>query len=256
MRRLWLTAFLAVCWPLAVVLAQGRSAAESVVREGNSLYERGDYQGAVAKYEQALAAGFESGALYFNLGNAYYRLGDIGRAILNYERARRLLPDDEEVRFNLELANLKTVDRIVVPPKFVLFRFVENFKNWLALGTLLRVVMGLYLIVVALVIGIVLDRQGRARRPLKAGLWAFGLLLLLFAATLAGRLHERAHVAEAVVLAEKVAALSGPHEEAAEQFFLHAGAKVRIEEVSGSWCRIRLPDGKVGWLPATAMERI
>ncbi|MCR4440073.1 MAG: tetratricopeptide repeat protein [bacterium] len=256
MRKYWLIAFLVVCLPVALVLAQGRSAAESVVREGNSLYERGDYQGAVAKYQQALASGFESGALYFNLGNAYYRLGDIGRAILNYERARRLLPEDEEVRFNLELANLKTVDHIVVPPKFILFRFVESFKDWLAFGTLFRVVMGLYLIVVALVIGLVLDRPGRVHRPLRAGLWLFGFLLVLFAVTLAARLHEATRLAEAVVLEEKVAALSGPGEEAAEQFFLHAGAKVRIEEVSGSWCRIRLPDGKVGWLPAAAMERI
>ena len=31
---------------------------------------------------------------YANLGNAYFKTGQKGRAILNYERARRLMPQD------------------------------------------------------------------------------------------------------------------------------------------------------------------
>lgn len=256
MKRIVWTITVFVALPVVGAFAQGRSYAERLMREGNSLYERGDYQAAVARYQEALEAGYESGALYFNLGNAYYRIGDVGRAILNYERARRLLPDDEEVRFNLELANLRAVDRIVIPPRFILLRWMEDFKNWLGLGALFWLVMGLYAGVAGLLVGIILDRQGKMRRILRTVVWVLAVPLVVFALNLAVRLHEAHQSNEAIVLEDKVAARSGPDQDFSEQFFLHAGAKVRVEEVSGGWCRIRLPDGKVGWLPAATMERI
>ena len=46
--------------------------------------------------------GWSSAALY-NLGNAYVRAGKPGLAVLNYERARLLAPDDPDVEANLIL---------------------------------------------------------------------------------------------------------------------------------------------------------
>jgi hypothetical protein len=46
--------------------------------------------------------GWSSAALY-NLGNAYVRAGKPGLAVLNYERARLLAPDDPDVEANLML---------------------------------------------------------------------------------------------------------------------------------------------------------
>src|SRR5262249_18396747 len=43
----------------------------------------------------------ESGNLYFNVGNAWFKAGDVGRAILDWERARRLVPGDPDLLANL-----------------------------------------------------------------------------------------------------------------------------------------------------------
>ena len=51
--------------------------------------------------------------LYYNLGNAYYRMDDITHAVLAYERALLLSPGDTDVRFNLQMARSKTIDKIV-----------------------------------------------------------------------------------------------------------------------------------------------
>lgn len=222
--------------------------------EGNHLYERGDYQGAAEKYERIVTLGYESGAVYYNLGNCYFRLKSIGRAILNYERARRLLPDDEAVNFNLDLANLLAVDRIIAPPQFILFKYVTTFKNWLTIDQLCWITLSCYLICMALLILRIFTRRRKLQAFIVAGIVIVALPLVLFAATLVVRAHEARHTIEALVLSAKISVMSEPSPEATEQFYLHEGAKVRIEDSSGQWLRIRLADGKVGWLLASTVE--
>ena len=72
----------------------------------NALYKDGQYTAAASDYEQLRNAGLESGNLYFNLGNAYFKAGQRGKAILNYERAHRLLPSDPDVEANLDVRAL------------------------------------------------------------------------------------------------------------------------------------------------------
>ena len=70
-------------------------------------YRAEDYDKAAAAYEEVLRGGKESGALYYNLGNSYFKKGSLGKAVLNYERARRLVPRDGDLNFNLEYARAK-----------------------------------------------------------------------------------------------------------------------------------------------------
>ena len=46
------------------------------------------------------------------MGNAYYRLDNITQAVLAYERALMLSPGDKDIRFNLQFARSKTIDKI------------------------------------------------------------------------------------------------------------------------------------------------
>ena len=87
-------------------------------QEGNRLYQEGDFQAALSSYQRVIETGLESGEIYYNVGNSYFKLGDLARAILNYERARRLLPGDEDVRANLDLARSLTADEIEPRQRF------------------------------------------------------------------------------------------------------------------------------------------
>ena len=62
----------------------------------------------------------------YNLGNCYYKTDRLALAILNYERAALLDPGNSDVRFNLELARSKTIDKIT--PESEMF-FVTWYKN-------------------------------------------------------------------------------------------------------------------------------
>ena len=88
-------------------------------------YKKGNYMQAIRDYEELLKKG-PSVELYYNLGNAYYRTDNITRAVLNYERALLLSPGDDDIRFNLQMARSKTIDKIT--PKSEMF-FVTWYKS-------------------------------------------------------------------------------------------------------------------------------
>src|SRR6266571_8467857 len=85
--------------------------------QANQSYRNGDYKKAAQLYEKILDNGYESAALYYDLGNCYFKLENIPATILSYERARRLAPHDEDISYNLRLANLRVVDKIDALPR-------------------------------------------------------------------------------------------------------------------------------------------
>jgi len=86
--------------------------AVELYRQGNLLYEQDRFAEAGRTYERIVQRGIQNGYVYFNLGNAYFKQQRIGQAILAYERASRLIPRDDDVKTNLSVVNLKTLDQI------------------------------------------------------------------------------------------------------------------------------------------------
>ena len=93
--------------------------------DADSAYAHEHYQKAAQQYEQLLKKGVSS-ELYYNLGNCYYRMDNFTKAVLNYERALMLSPGDEDIRFNLQMARSKTIDKIV--PESEMF-FVTWYRS-------------------------------------------------------------------------------------------------------------------------------
>ena len=78
--------------------------------QANTAYINNDFPTAISLYETILSSGRQSGKLYYNLANAYFKEQEIGRAILNYNRALRLNPGNEDIRYNLQVAEKMTKD--------------------------------------------------------------------------------------------------------------------------------------------------
>ena len=79
--------------------------------QADSAYAAEKYEEAIPIYTALLKEG-EHADIYYNLGNCYYKTDRLALAILNYERAALLDPGSSDVRFNLELARSKTIDKI------------------------------------------------------------------------------------------------------------------------------------------------
>lgn len=220
---------------------------EEVFFKANQAYKEGRFQEAVDGYSSLLGSGEESGHLYYNLGNAYFRLDRLGPAILNYEKARRVIPRDADLNFNLRLARDQTQDAIVEPRGFIKTAFF--WIDSLSLDELLRVFIVLNLFFWAILL---------IRLFLRAE-WTYYLTLILLIAWLLAGLssglkgYQEETANRAVILEKEVAILAGPDIQDTVLFKLHEGTRVRHERREEGWRLIALPDGKRGWIKADAL---
>ena len=100
---------------------------KTLAEEATKMYQEGDYQKAIDLYNEMLSDDMESATVYYNLGNCYYKQGEIAKAILNYERALLLHPGDNDIKYNLTMAQKATVDNIKVLPELFLVRWYNAF---------------------------------------------------------------------------------------------------------------------------------
>jgi tetratricopeptide (TPR) repeat protein len=229
---------------------------EQVFQQGNMLYQQGSLDEARKAYELLLGQGYVSGELYYNLGNVYYRTGNIARGILFYERAARLIPQDEDLQHNLTLANLRITDRIEPTPRLFIWDWWDGLKSALSLQGLTWLMFFSYLVVIAFVALLLLGGSYTVRRVGLIGSAVTGVLFLLVLAVFIGRLADLGATDEAILMTPVATVKNSPDPKSSDAFVLHSGVKVRVIDRVSEWVNIRLADGKQGWLERSSIEGI
>jgi tetratricopeptide (TPR) repeat protein len=227
---------------------------DDLFHQGNAFYQAGQYEQALESYQKILNAGYESGPLYFNMGNCSYKLSRIGQSILWFERAKRWMPADEDLKTNLALANLAVVDKIEIPPEFFFFKIIHFIVYLIPKPILLIAVIAFYFLAVGSFILWMLGRKNFWRSVGLRGAATFGVFFAVSGIILLSQIREDRARREAVILASKVDVMSAPGEqEGTEVFTLHEGTKVSLDREAGQWIEIILPDRKVGWVKKDAL---
>jgi tetratricopeptide (TPR) repeat protein len=242
----------------SLVIAGISSADEAAQRfeQANQLYLQAKYPDAVAQYEKIVQSGFESGELYFNLGNAYYKSGNIQKAILNYERARQLLPRDEDVQFNLQLANLQVVDKIDAVPRLFVYRWADSMLALFSLSTMGWIVYSFFILTLAAFAFFLYARTYPQKRlSMFAGL-VFSTALILTMIGYGVQSYKETNTEFAIVMSDVANIKAAPDSKGNDLFVLHKGLRVQVLDSVNHWRKIRLADGKVGWIPEEDCESI
>lgn len=232
------------------LLAQ--SATEIYISAGD-LYKQKQFSEAAVSYEKLLAQGYRSADVYYNLGNCYFKMDSIGKCILNYERALRLAPGDEDAAHNLRLAALRTVDKIEPVPQLAILTWWNHMLEFYTSATWASFsLLVLWLAWLVGAVGLLLGRK-RISFSVAGFLTMLSFVFLFFA--LVQRQHENA-TNRAILMAASANVKSAPDDNAGNLFLLHEGTRLQILDRVGEWNKIRLEDGKVGWVPRRLTEVI
>jgi tetratricopeptide (TPR) repeat protein len=216
--------------------------------KANAEYSAGRFPEAIRLYQQAVAAGETTAALFYNLGNAQYRAGDFGRAILNYERALALEPQHPEAEANLRLVRDKA-------------RALELQSNWWDTLTA-RASSKHYAIAAAVafwiaafaVAGLSLARR-RSAKLVATAIFAMTIVAATIGALYVLETGNKGRAA-AIIVAPKIEARLATADNAGSVLALPAGSKIKILSRRGDWIYAALPNNLRGWIPAESAEPV
>lgn len=219
-------------------------------------YRSGEYRLAAGVWTDLYNSGYDNFELLYNLGNAWFKIEDIPMAILFYERALLRKPWDDDVRYNLSIAESLKRDRYESIPQIFLIRWF-NFSA-LSLSSDRWAIISLTSFILLLIL-MLLFLFTSGYRLKRVSFW-LSLMLMIISAT-AFMLSVRNSTLvynnkESIIIAPVITGRSAPSETGGELFVIHEGLKVRTGEQIGEWCEIRLPDGNKGWVPVSSLERI
>jgi tetratricopeptide (TPR) repeat protein len=214
-------------------------------------YEKQHFQTSISFYEKILNQGNTSASLHYNLGNAYFRTNQLGKAIYNYEIAKKLNPNDEDILFNLRIASAKTVDKIDVKENFFVNTVKSNIYTYFTTNEWAWISI---LLTASALFFFALYICARNTALKRFGFWSGSLLgiatIVVFIIGFAA-LHNLQKKSQAVILAQTVQVFNAPNESGKSQFSLHEGTKVNVLETKEQWSSVKLDNGNEGWVKTT-----
>lgn len=220
----------------------------SLFEQGNALYNNGDYEQAILKYESILENGEHSAELYFNLANSHYKLNHIAPSIFFYEKALQLAPNDKEIKNNAAFARNMTIDAIGSVPELGLSNYIKNLTNTFSFNTWAKTAVVFISFFVLLFIAYYFAYSTTKKRlSFISSMFCLGFtcLALVFAFH---KYNLDKKDQPAIIFAQESQVKSEPNLRSTEAFVLHEGTKVQILDTVNNWKKIKLSDGKTGWI--------
>jgi len=229
---------------------------DSLFREANRMYELGQYEPALERYNAVILSGSESSELYYNMGNSAYRSNSIGHAILYYEKALKLDPANEDAIHNLDYVSRYRLDAFDELPSYFLGIWISGFvqifpeKTWSILA-----IIFFALLLAGLIIYLFSNYIAVKKLGFISGVAALALFAITFSSAVS-RHKDIVNPDSGIILTPSVVVRSSPSESGTELFILHEGTKILVNEEVSGWQNIRVVDGREGWIRTVDYESI
>jgi tetratricopeptide (TPR) repeat protein len=229
---------------------------KSQFKQANDLFNNGQYSQAAEIYTALIDNGYKESDIYYNLGNSYFRLEKIPLAILNFERARRLDPGDEDINFNLKLANLRIIDKFEpVPTLFFIEWYEQAVRLFYSGNWAIILVVSTWLFFISLIFLFYSQIASIRRIVLITTILSFFVILI------SGFFGYKAYIFEndvnqGIIFQPSVYVKSAPDPGSTDLFILHEGTKIYVTESIDNWIQIKVENGDIGWIKKNEIETI
>lgn len=229
---------------------------DDLMNTANKFYQEQQYDHAIISYNKILTQGFESSSLYYNLGNSYFKTGNLGYAILNFEKGLKLSPGDEDLIYNLKIANARTVDKITQLPKIFIVQWWDLLVTSFTLTGWSIITIVIFWIFLAGIALFILSRRARVQRVSLMISSVSLALIIIVAVILISRYNHEAVTDFGILTVEVYSVKVAPDYKSNDLFVIHEGIKFTVDDRVNEWYKIRLADGKVGWIPENVFGKI
>jgi len=239
--------------PLYIFAFDGKD----IFNKATGLYNAGQFEQAREIYTTLIDSGYTNSIIYYNLGNSYYRLNKIPQAILSYERAKILDPLNDDIDFNLKLANLKIIDKFEPLPRLFFIEWYEELLNFANSDTWAYISIALIWITLLFVF---LTFYFSFPFNVKKSLFMTAVttfIIGVFTMFMTFRVSIKENMQNnAIIFVPSVYVKSSPDNNATDLFILHEGTKVIILESINDWYEVKIQNGNVGWIQKSNFEVI
>ncbi|EAR02954.1 tetratricopeptide repeat protein [Maribacter sp. HTCC2170] len=225
-----------------------------IFNKATEAYNNGDYQTSIDSYSKILENGQHSAELYFNLGNAYYKLNQIAPSIYNYEKALLLSPNDNEIKNNLSYAQNMTLDAIETLPETGLTKIYKTITGIMTFDQWSYTAIVFMILFVLLYIAFYYFTYATKKRIAFIGSFAclfVSIIAVIFAFI---QYSDFSSDQPAIVFDSEVRIKAEPNKRSEQIFILHEGTKVNVLEELNEWKKIKIVDGKTGWVTSESIK--
>lgn len=245
--------FLVFISSLTLAFGQDNS---TLFNSANKAYNEGKYQEAITQYKAILDSGQYSAEVYYNLANAYYKTNVIGASIYYFEKALQLSPNDEDILNNLGFAKNMTIDAIEPLPKTQVSKFVNSVTGKFTYNQWAWIAIIFAFICVTAFLLYQFSYQTTKKRIYFLISFITLICMLGVVAIAYQQFNEAQKDRPAIVFATESTVKAEPNLRSDIVFTLHEGTKVQVLDTVADWKKIRLIDGKTGWIIAEDINEL
>jgi len=229
---------------------------DSLFTNANKLYQQENYIEALKLYQKIEDKQYESVALYFNMANVFYKTNQVAPAIYYYEKALKLEPNNKDIAFNLDFAKRMTLDNIEALSKSLGQKFRDSIILKFTYNTWAIIAVSLAFLFAFLFLLYHFSYSTRKKRIyfVTSILSAVFVALSVFFAFKNN--HYIKNTKAAIIFAPQTQVKSAPTKTSEINFELHEGTKVYVLEDLDNWRKIKIADGKTGWMLADDLKEL
>ncbi|NCX96602.1 MAG: tetratricopeptide repeat protein, partial [Chitinophagia bacterium] len=201
--------------------------------------------------------GNPSAELFYNLGNCYYKLNSVGLAVLYYEKALKIDPDNKNAKDNLLLAESRIVNKVAAPPDIFFIQWRQSATHPIHARQWAITAIIIFFAILGIFSYNSFRKSDKKPLPVQAAgvlilLWIFVFLLAYTAETNAKSQNQ------AIVLQGNTTLLmtnDTKKSKTAPNNQLPEGTKVKILSANPEYAEVLLTDGRKGWVANNAIKR-